>query len=307
MVTKCPSNWGGTPDTARECALNKFNICPLTGLPLVDMATNLTYANSYCARCHNTSSDLRYWKILVAYAGEQSQDLYDINSNGGLSWRAIPIERVYPDKCNTTPPENETTNQISPSKNPFLVILQTRQNFSDKEVSCRSHIRVASFEIEDRKTIFAFPFKEPVAKKSTTPKPEVNLAGTAHAVSYSTNATKQRYGPEVPENKSNKLQEDRARDVITYVGFSLSITALSFLLLTYFLFAELRTYPGKTVMHLSCALIAMQLTYLVSNEDVSSVVCALLGVLLHYFILAVFLWTSAIARHTQKTFTDLSK
>lgn len=287
MVAECPSNLRGT-DTARECALNKFNMA-LVGLPIVDMATNLTYANSYCAQCHNTSSDLGYWKILVEHAGKQSPNSDDNNSDS-----------------NTIPPENEKT------KNPPLVRLQTRQNFSDK-VFCRSCIRVARFEIGDGKTIFAFSFKEPVAKTTVTPKPEVSSVTTVNAVSNSTNATKQRHGPVFPpkdfvsENKSYKVQEDRARDVITYVGFSMSITSLLFLLLTYFLFAELRTYPGKTVMHLSCALIAMQLTYLVPNEDVSSVVCALLGVLLHYFILAVFLWTSAIARFTQKTFTNLSK
>ncbi|KAJ7376542.1 hypothetical protein OS493_033998 [Desmophyllum pertusum] len=66
--------------------------------------------------------------------------------------------------------------------------------------------------------------------------------------------------------------------VLTYVGFSLSIIALLFLLVTYFLFAELRTYP----------------------------VCAVMGALLHYFILAVFLWMSVIAHNTQKTFSTLN-
>ncbi|XP_078385033.1 latrophilin receptor-like protein A [Oculina patagonica] len=77
--------------------------------------------------------------------------------------------------------------------------------------------------------------------------------------------------------------------------------------MTYFLFAELRTYPGKKVMHLSCAMIAMQTVYFVSDPDVvSAAVCAVMGALLHYFILVVFLWMSVIAQNTKKTFSTLN-
>ena len=96
--------------------------------------------------------------------------------------------------------------------------------------------------------------------------------------------------------------------IITYVGFSLSIIALLVLLITYFLFAELRTYPGKMVMQLSCAMIAMQLVYFLSDPDVvSSAVCSVMGALLHYFILAVFIWMSCIAQDTKKTLSNPSK
>ena len=86
-----------------------------------------------------------------------------------------------------------------------------------------------------------------------------------------------------------KSPPNRTLHIITYVGFSLSIIALLFLLMTYFLFAELRTYPGKMVMHLSCAMIAMQSVYFAADPGVvSSAVCAVMGALYHYFILAVF-------------------
>ena len=105
-----------------------------------------------------------------------------------------------------------------------------------------------------------------------------------------------------PEDSSLTLR------IITYVGFSLSIISLLILLVTSFLFAELRTYPGKAVMHLSCAMIAMQSVYFASDPDVvSSAVCAVMGALLHYFILAVFLWMSVIAHSTQKTFSNPGK
>ena len=96
--------------------------------------------------------------------------------------------------------------------------------------------------------------------------------------------------------------------VLTYVGFSLSIIALLFLMITYFLFAELRTYPGQRVMHLSSAMIAMQSVYFVTDPDVvSSAVCVAMGALLHYLILTVFLWMSTIAYSTQRTFSNPSR
>ena len=96
--------------------------------------------------------------------------------------------------------------------------------------------------------------------------------------------------------------------IITYVGFSVSIVFLLFLLVTFLLFVELRTFPGKNVMHLSCAMIAMQSIYLVSDPDViSSGVCAVIGVLLHYFNLVVFSWMSTIAYNTQKAFSSASE
>ena len=110
------------------------------------------------------------------------------------------------------------------------------------------------------------------------------------------------YGQKRSQNHSFTLR------VITYVGFSLSIISLIILLVTYFLFAELRTYPGKAVMHLSCAMIVMQSAYFAADPDVvSSAVCAMMGALLHYSILAVFLWMSAIAYNTHKTFSSPSK
>lgn len=99
-----------------------------------------------------------------------------------------------------------------------------------------------------------------------------------------------------------------AIQIMTYVGFSVSIAFLLFLLVTYLLFAELRTFPGKKIMHLSCAMIAMQSMYLVSDPDVVSPgFCAVIGVLLHYFILVVFSWMSTIAYNTQKVFSSASE
>lgn len=85
-----------------------------------------------------------------------------------------------------------------------------------------------------------------------------------------------------PGDDQNATQEQSLTFIfITYVGFSLSIISLIFLLVTYFLFGELQTYPGKAVIHLSCAMIVMQSVYFAADPDVvSSTACAVLGALL---------------------------
>ena len=43
--------------------------------------------------------------------------------------------------------------------------------------------------------------------------------------------------------------------------------------MTYFLFDQLRIYRGKIVMHLSCALIAVQSVYFAADPEVSNQCC----------------------------------
>ncbi|XP_067052552.1 uncharacterized protein [Acropora muricata] len=323
MMAKCPSNGSGTVDTTEECEFNKVSITCLPGLPLFDKATNLTYANSYCAQYNSTLREFIYYREkLEEHPGNQIPE--QNNSNGRVPKRDVCSHKY-----------------ILTQENFCSQIQQLFRSYDPSETFW-SHIRVA-------------PFKREVLKPTC---PYSSSDQSTVVGDNSTKATKQCNGPAFPpeeyvlwpnnsvfvssQNKiydnnsyvlvnktlivcSNssptsfpgslwsggdsgnevKLQQDRALGIVNYVGFSMSITALLFFLLTYFLFAELRTYPGKTVMHLSCALIAMQLTYLVSSEVVSLVMRSVLGVLLHYFILAVFLWTSAIAHDTQKTFTTL--
>ena len=124
--------------------------------------------------------------------------------------------------------------------------------------------------------------------------------------SRSTTPTTHVHDPRVESGKSSDYS--LTLRITTCVGFSLSITALLFLLMTYFLFAELRTFPGKMAMQLSCAMIALQLVYFASDPDVVSwAICAVMGALLHYLNLVVFLWTGCIAHDTHKTFTNPSK
>ena len=81
---------------------------PLTALPVVDMVTNVTYANTYCVMCHKTSHDLHMWSLWMESMKVSHREftLDDIKSLH-VRWKAVPVGTV-PDKCLLTPPEAKT-------------------------------------------------------------------------------------------------------------------------------------------------------------------------------------------------------
>ena len=92
---------------------------------------------------------------------------------------------------------------------------------------------------------------------------------------------------------------------ITFVSFLLSILSLIFLLVTYILFPQLRTLPGKNLMNFSTNLLLFELFWLPSGfTEVWSdkPACMALGILEHYFLLSSFVGMSVIAFHTCKVF-----
>ena len=186
-----------------------------------------------------------------------------------------------------------------------------RRNTTNHRITTAGHCRGPRFPpqeflISKNKSVFILPHKKLYSNNSYILMNETLILCS----NFSRNLTGRVYPIKVTPTSKNIKPRDHSLTlrIITYVGFSLSIIALLFLLMTYFLFAELRTYPGKMVMQLSCAMIAMQSVYFASDPDiVSSAVCSVMGALLHYFILAVFLWMSVIAHNTQKTFSNPSK
>ena len=92
---------------------------------------------------------------------------------------------------------------------------------------------------------------------------------------------------------------------ITLVSFLLSILSLIFLLVTYILFPQLRTLPGKNLMNFSANLLLLELFWLPSSfTEVRSdkPTCMALAVVEHYFLMASFVSMSVIAFHTCKVF-----
>ena len=223
-------------------------------------------------------------------------------------------------------------------KNPHCALLEDATALVNKTVNCPTNVNVPNVGIRDYSTIFVFsiyaehfidsfvkivpvkfscpvhtfynPFEEKCllvpSKHSSVEKKDTKNVSHTNDESRSTTPTTHVHDPRIESGKSSDYS--LTLRITTCVGFSLSITALLFLLMTYFLFAELRTFPGKMAIQLSCAMIALQLVYLASYPDVVSwAVCAMMGALLHYLNLVVFLWTGCIAHDTHKTFTNPSK
>ena len=101
------------------------------------------------------------------------------------------------------------------------------------------------------------------------------------------------------------IREDQALRYITFVFFLLSILFLIFLLVTYILFSQLRTLPGKNLMNFAAALLFFMIFWLpASFSEVRSdkPSCKAMTVLEHYFLMASFVSMSVIAFHTCKVF-----
>ena len=404
MVGKCPPYWNDAK-TAHGCSSTNFSADPLTGLPVVDITSNITYANSYCAMCHGMSQNLILWtiKIYSSWYNQHQTTLQDVESPGTM-WEAVPLEKAMPERCVVTPSQaytepdtkikqlcrsyangihiSQTLNTGRNYKSPHCAIVEGYNISAATHVLCseglggggRPFLSTTLFTFSgfaettkiqrlDAKTVrvrfncsrdeIYDPFKDrclpvqvvssPVRGNDTNKTEEYLCRGPRYhseefrvfsnnsillfphqtiypngsyilvnqslilCSNFSRSYTK-RIDAHVAEKETTSSQSFTAVHIITYVGFSLSIIFLIFLLVTYFLFAELRTYPGKRVTHLSCAMIAMQSVYFASDPAaVSSAVCAVVGALLHFFILVSFLWMSAIAHNTQKTFSTMGK
>ncbi|XP_032232947.2 adhesion G protein-coupled receptor B2-like [Nematostella vectensis] len=108
--------------------------------------------------------------------------------------------------------------------------------------------------------------------------------------------------------KENTKIDDVALRYLTAVCMSLSVISMSFLLLTYRLFKELRTIPGINMMNLAASLLMAQLLWQVSGAfTLGPVFCTITACFLHYLFLVSFLWTSIIAYDTWKAFSNTTR
>ena len=101
------------------------------------------------------------------------------------------------------------------------------------------------------------------------------------------------------------VRDNEALGYITFISFLLSILFLIFLLVTYILFPQLRTLPGKNLMNFATTLLLFQITWLPlkMNEIRSNKpVCMAMGIIEHYFLMASFVSMSVISFHTCKIF-----
>ena len=96
-----------------------------------------------------------------------------------------------------------------------------------------------------------------------------------------------------------------AFSIVTYVGCSLSVIGCVFVLLTYGLFKELRTLPGKILMNLSVTILAtclfivvgVPLFALAEREEL----CQTTAIFLHWLVLCQFSWMAIMSYELART------
>ncbi|GFX53538.1 adhesion G-protein coupled receptor G4 [Trichonephila clavipes] len=95
-----------------------------------------------------------------------------------------------------------------------------------------------------------------------------------------------------PRSQRNKTHES-ILSIISYVGSVLSIVGLTLTIVTYLLFGCLnRDHPGKILANLCFSLLLMNATFLIEAMDpvIGGNACAVIGLLLHYFVLTSLSW-----------------
>ncbi|XP_066300054.1 uncharacterized protein [Branchiostoma lanceolatum] len=90
---------------------------------------------------------------------------------------------------------------------------------------------------------------------------------------------------------------DFALDLISKIGIALSIAGLTLTLITYLIFKQLRqTRPQHILTQLCIALLVTLIIFLAGIDATNSPVgCTVVAFLLHYFLLAVFMWMAVEA------------
>ena len=87
--------------------------------------------------------------------------------------------------------------------------------------------------------------------------------------------------------------------ILTLICFSISILFLFILLVTYWMFIELRTLPGLNLMSLAVSMLLSQVTWLVGTAHfMNTKTCEVLGKIEHYLFLVTFMAMSVISYHS---------
>ena len=98
---------------------------------------------------------------------------------------------------------------------------------------------------------------------------------------------------------TNETKDHLALVILTWLGFILSIIGLLVLFITYIIFKELRTLPGKNLMNLCISLSLAELFWIVgSTLDNYPTTCTVVAIGNHYFFLVFFTASSVIAFHS---------
>ena len=120
-------------------------------------------------------------------------------------------------------------------------------------------------------------------------------------VNFSRNAT--RSGPEKEFDKRELIKTPASLQILTSIGCIASMVSLVLLLITYFVFAELRNLPGKIIINLTLSLLLYQSVFFSAVKNDDQELCLAIAVLLHFFVLSSFAWMNVMAYDVHRIFT----
>lgn len=104
----------------------------------------------------------------------------------------------------------------------------------------------------------------------------------------------------IPPNNTQIILTD-----LTLIGFVLSLFALILVILTYSIFSELRSVPGKNILNLSASLFISQFLWLTAvGQSSMPVLCHVTAIVEHYLFLVSFVAMAIIAYHTYLGFSS---
>lgn len=233
MVASCPSSWSNVEITHASMSTN-YSADPVTALPVLEMTTNVTYANIYYAMCHGKSLNLHHWSLRILQKNrKEAVSLQDIRSADTI-WKALALGEKIPKKCVVTPQEASVRPDTSIKKlcrsyanvieipkeydikhpivegvkNPHCALLSNSTVFINRTIRCTNGVRLPSrlpsmLFVFSSHAKYQFNFREVVLRTEVTcPTNEVYdpfkgrcLPVHSSAESNSTNSSEQCRGP----------------------------------------------------------------------------------------------------------------
>ena len=106
---------------------------------------------------------------------------------------------------------------------------------------------------------------------------------------------------------TRRLQNVHFLHLATYIGTTISLLSIMILLVTYSCVPELRNVPGKITTCLAGSLFVCHVLYFIINSSNIRALCKVISILMHYWLLASFLWMNAMAVCVHSTFTSKGK
>ena len=108
----------------------------------------------------------------------------------------------------------------------------------------------------------------------------------------------------VPEKREPTASRPPGVVELGYIGGSLSILGCSLMLLTFVLFKELRTLPGKALMNLSIAILIYILFQLIGSWNSNDGYCVVFAISTQMLVLARFSWITIMLVEIGRTFRN---